>query len=121
MITKYSFEIPRESVEKNCLRLTNQLWKLIPMREHEEDWHKQLETVINEIVGFSYVFATEPLFLQLLGKLEGLDNQETEFNFIGVKPCPLGLIIVLDILLDYNKDVWEFMINRLFKVVLQKV
>ncbi len=81
MITKYSFEIPRESVEKNCLRLTNQLWKLIPMREHEEDWHKQLETVINEIVGFSYVFATEPLFLQLLGKLEGLDNQETEFNF----------------------------------------
>ena len=63
MITKYSFEIPRESVEKNCLRLTNQLWKLIPMREHEEDWHKQLETVINEIVGFSYVFATEPLFL----------------------------------------------------------
>lgn len=81
MITKYSFKIPRESVEKNCLRLTNQLWKLIPMREHEEDWHKQLETVINEIVGFSYVFATEPLFLQLLGKLEGLDNQETEFNF----------------------------------------
>lgn len=81
MITKYGFDIPKESVEKNCLRLTNQLWKLIPMREHEEDWHKQLETVINEIVGFSYVFATEPLFLQLLGKLEGLDNQETEFNF----------------------------------------
>ena len=81
MITKYNFDIPEESIKINCLRLTNQLWKLIPMREHDEDWQKQLETVINEIVGFSVIFSTEPLFLQLLGKLEGLDNQETDFNF----------------------------------------
>lgn len=81
MITKYDFNIPEESIKINCLRLTNQLWKLIPMREHEEDWNKQLETVINEIVGFSTIFNAEPLYLQLLNKLEGLYNQETEFNF----------------------------------------
>lgn len=79
--TNYTIDIPKESIEKNCLRLTNQLWKLIPMREHNEDWQKQLETVINEIVGFSVIFSTEPLFLQLLVKLEGISNQETEFNF----------------------------------------
>ena len=81
MITKYNFDIPIESIKVNCLRLTNQLWKLIPMRENNEDWHKQLETVINEIVGFSAIFNAEPLYLQLLNKLEGLYNQETEFNF----------------------------------------
>jgi hypothetical protein len=27
------------------------LWKLIPMRENNEDWEKQLNTVIIEIAG----------------------------------------------------------------------
>ena len=79
-MTKYNFEFPEDVINKNIIRLTNQLWKLIPMREHEENWNKQLETVINEIVGFSAIFNAEPLYLQLLNKLEGLYNQETEFN-----------------------------------------
>lgn len=78
---KYDIKIREEDCNKNVQRLTNQLWKLIPMREHEENWNKQLETVINEIVGFSAIFNAEPLYLQLLNKLEGLYNQETEFNF----------------------------------------
>ena len=35
--TKYSFEIPVESLKSDINRLTNQLWKLIPMRENEEN------------------------------------------------------------------------------------
>ena len=80
-MTKYGFVFEREEIEVNVRRLTNQLWKLIPMRENNEDWHKQLETVINEIVGFSVIFNAEPLYLQLLNKLEGLQNQDTDFNF----------------------------------------
>lgn len=38
MITKYGFEFSAQSLEANKNRLTNQLWKLIPMREHEEHW-----------------------------------------------------------------------------------
>ena len=51
LLTKYSFLVPIEEVNKEVKRLTNQLWKLIPMREHEEDWQKQLDTVIVEIAG----------------------------------------------------------------------
>ena len=80
-LTKYNFEMPKEVIVKNITRLTNQIWKLIPMRENNEDWHKQLETVINEIVGFSVIFNAEPLYLQLLNKLEGLQNRDTDFNF----------------------------------------
>ena len=73
------FDFQIEDVEKNIRRLTNQLWKLIPMREHEEDWPKQLETVILEIAGLNEIFMA-PQFLQLLCKLEGLKVQETSFE-----------------------------------------
>ena len=59
-----------------CQRLINQMWKLIPMKENNEDWSKQLNTVINEIVGLNEVFSSKPQFLQLLAKLEGLRCQE---------------------------------------------
>ena len=53
MIIKYGADVPNELIDKNITRLTNQLWKLIPMREHEEDWKKQLNTVIIEIAGMN--------------------------------------------------------------------
>ena len=49
------------------------------MREHEEDWQKQLETIILEIAGMSEIF-TNPLFLQLLCKLEGVRTYDTNFE-----------------------------------------
>lgn len=79
-MTKYDFDFRIEDIEKNVRRLTNQMWKLIPMREHEEDWPKQLDTVILEIAGMHEIFMT-PQFLQLLCKLEGLKAQETTFEF----------------------------------------
>lgn len=79
MITKYMFEFSKEDIDVNVRRLTNQLWKLIPMREHNEDWPKQLDTVIIEIAGLNEIFI-HPQFLQLLCKLEGLKVQETNFE-----------------------------------------
>lgn len=49
------------------------------MREHEENWLKQLDTVTIEIAGLNEIF-TDPQFLQMLCKLEGLKTQETEFE-----------------------------------------
>lgn len=62
------------------MRLTNQLWKLIPMRENNEDWHKQLDTMIIEVVGLKEIFVSSPLFLQILIKLEGLKTVDIEFD-----------------------------------------
>ena len=49
------------------------------MREHDEDWLKQLDTVILEIAGLNEIFIA-PQFLQLLSKLEGLRVQEINFE-----------------------------------------
>lgn len=59
-------------MQKNVMRLTNQLWKLIPMKEHEEDWEKQLDTVVLELTGMNEVLVINATLMQLLSKLEGL-------------------------------------------------
>ena len=68
-----------ESLHINIKRLTNQLWKLIPMRENNEDWRKQLDTVLIEIAGLNELFIN-PLFLQLISKLEGMRVEELNFE-----------------------------------------
>ena len=79
-MTKYNFDIDKEVLSKTIMRLTNQLWKLIPMKEQEENWEKQLDIVILEIAGLNEIFISNPLFLQLLSKLEGLKVIDLEFN-----------------------------------------
>lgn len=82
MISKYGYDISsKESFEKNVARLTNQMWKLIPMKENDEDWEKQLDTVILEIAGLNELFIENPQFLQLLSKLEGIKVKNPEFSF----------------------------------------
>ena len=50
------------------------------MREHNEDWHKQLDTVILEVAGLSNIFCSVPQFLQLLSKLEGMNEKDLSFE-----------------------------------------
>lgn len=66
------YEIPDEHIKKNIARLTNQTWKLIPMRENEEDWGKQLDTVLIEVAGLNEVLCSRPQLLQIISKLEGI-------------------------------------------------
>ena len=48
------------------------------MREHEEDWLKQLDTVSIEIAGMNTLIECDNTsqFLQILYKLEGLKNKQ---------------------------------------------
>ena len=79
MINKYNFEFDKKVIKADTHRLVNQLWKLIPMRENDEDWYKQLQTVTLEIAGLNELFIS-PTFLQLLSKLEGLQIKEVNFE-----------------------------------------
>ena len=49
------------------------------MRENEEDWQKQLDTVLLEIAGLNEIFVGSQ-FLQLLSKLEGIRAREINFE-----------------------------------------
>lgn len=73
---KYNLDF---DIEKTVIRLTNQLWKLIPMRENEENYKKQLNIVTIEIAGLHEIFQQDTL-LEILSKLEGLNALDTEFE-----------------------------------------
>ena len=79
-MTKYGIDIPKEIIEQDVNRLTNQLWKLIPMRENNENWEGQLKSVIVELTGINQIFDIDIKYLILLAKLEGLKNTEIEFS-----------------------------------------
>ena len=79
-MTKYNFDITSEVLTKTLNRLTNQVWKLIPMAENNEDWKKQINTVILEIAGLNEIFSSNPYFLSSLSKLEGLLIKEYNFD-----------------------------------------
>ena len=79
-LEKISITVPAVVIAADINRLTNQLWKLIPMRENEETWQSQLETVLIEIAGLYSLFDIDEEYLILLSKLEGLRQVDTEFS-----------------------------------------
>ena len=73
--------LPDTTITADINRLTNQLWKLIPMRENEEDWSAHLETLIIELAGLNALSSnTDEKFLILLSKLKGLSIEDTSFQ-----------------------------------------
>lgn len=50
------------------------------MRENEENWLEQLNSVLIEISGLGEIFNSNEKFLILLSKLEGLRITEIEFT-----------------------------------------
>lgn len=50
------------------------------MRENEEDWERQLDSVILELTGTHEVLIINATLMQLLSKLEGLRQRDTSFE-----------------------------------------
>lgn len=78
MIDKYNIGIPDSVQQTDKIRLINQLWKLVPMRENNEDWRLHLSIVIEEISGLVKIYKDKVEGLILLSKLEGLTSEVCE-------------------------------------------
>ena len=73
--------VPDTVITQDINRLTNQLWKLIPMRENQEDWANHLDSLIVELAGLNELSSnTDEKFLILLSKLKGLKIEDTDFQ-----------------------------------------
>lgn len=78
MITKYGNQITNNTLKQDKIRLINQLWKLIPMKENGENWESHLDNLILEISGLYLILPLNLLIL--LSKLEGLKiNKDISF------------------------------------------
>lgn len=81
MIDIYGDDFPRENIKMDLTRLINQIWKLLPMRENNEDWQKQLNSVLVELRGLHKLFGDQLNFLILISKLEGLHTEENFMTY----------------------------------------
>lgn len=77
-MNKYNIDFTQDVLVADKKRLTNQLWKLIPMRENAEDWEGHLKVIVEEICGLSEIYNNNLDFLILLSKLEGLRSAVCE-------------------------------------------
>lgn len=80
MNTVYDFEIDNNLLIENLDRITNQIFKLLPMYEEKQDWQKPLETLIIELSGFNGLFLANSDCIRLLFKMQGLlENSDIDF------------------------------------------
>ena len=56
MILKYDLSIENKAIKINIGRLTNQIYKLLPIREEGGEWKKPLTTIMEEISGMDRLF-----------------------------------------------------------------
>ena len=62
------------------------------MRENEEDWQKQLDSVLVELRGLHRMFGDQLSFLELISQLEGLHEV---INFMTYRSSVFGAISLL--------------------------
>ena len=107
MILKYDTDINNDAIQISLKRLTNQIYKLLPMWEEALDWKKPLATIIEEIAGMDKIFLEHhEILFPLLCKLEGLTKYSEEEDFF-----------------DFRRTVFECLgyVSELIKLCQQKI
>lgn len=95
MVIKYNIDIDNAAIIKNLDRVTNLIFKLLPLREEELDWETPLRNLTIELIGMSELLKDKVSFFQLLCKMEALAALNREEDFLDFRKvifeC-LGLI-----------------------------
>ena len=99
---KYGIDFSEEAKTIDKKRLINQLWKLIPMRENDEDWQMHLMIIIEEIAGLVKIYNDKAEGLILLSKLEGLTSVECE-DFMIYRKTIFRCIDLLSQVMEYGQ------------------
>ena len=82
MFLDNGIEIKDEAILNNLKKMTNQIYKLLPIREEKADWQSPLNTIIEELYGMNNILSNyHEILFSLLCKLEGLYNLDREEDF----------------------------------------
>ena len=81
MILKYDIEVPNQTIMLALKKITNQIYKLLPMREEGEDWETPLKSILIELKGLGRLCESIS-FITLISKLEGLYTLINKDDFL---------------------------------------
>ena len=82
-------------VANNISRLINQVWKLIPMRENNENWKKQIDCLLVEMRGLQALFSEDLDFLIAISSLGGLRSSD-DIELVHYRSVVFSIISQLD-------------------------
>ena len=82
METIYYTEIDAEVVRETLSRMTSQTFKLLPMREENQEWIKPLETLSLELLGLNALFPDNPSLFSAVCKMEGIKELGESMEFM---------------------------------------
>lgn len=102
MIIKYNIDVDQEIIKSNLLRITKQIYKLLPMREEGVDWIKPLETIMVELAGVKRLMVgiNEEDFFTLFSKLEGLFTLTNKEDFMLYRRMIFECLGILNVIVD---------------------
>ena len=100
----YGTDFNDDIIVRDLRRLVNQIWKLLPMREKNEDWQKQLGVALNEIRGLGKMFGDELNFLIIISSLEGLFNEADFMVFRSVVFSIISMLTELATAINVRKS-----------------
>lgn len=103
MLLKYDMNIDINAIQINLKRLTNQVYKLLPVREEGGDWQPPLKSIIEELAGMDRMFLGQHSTLfKLICKLEGLFDLTQQDDFMLYRSI---IFECLNLLSDLQKNV----------------
>ena len=84
MVIKYDIEFDNSAIIENVNRITNQIFKLLPLREEGGDWEAPLHNLILEVGGMRELLMScdQTLLFSLLCKMEALTSLTGENDFL---------------------------------------
>lgn len=82
MLLKDNLEVNKTDIIENFNRITNQIFKLLPLREEHGDWIAPLESLTTEIKGILILFEDQKDLFSLVCKMEGLKTLDKEEDFL---------------------------------------
>ena len=85
METVYYTPIDDKVVQDTLERMTSQTFKLLPMREEEQDWIKPLETLSLELLGLHSLFPDNPSLFSAVCKMEGMRELGDKMDFMAYR------------------------------------
>lgn len=86
--------VEKQVVANDIARLINQVWKLIPMRENNENWKKQIDFLLVEVRGLQALFNEHLDFLIVISSLEGLRSSD-DIEFVHYRSVVFSIISLL--------------------------
>jgi len=82
---KYDLKFDSDAVKQNIDRITNQIFKLLPIREEGGDWKSLLQNLILEIAGMDALWVDQVELFSLLCKMESLLMLDGKDDFLAFR------------------------------------